>query len=268
MINTELYEFVSKSNYITPAKYIFGKNIYEYDIKQANIHALYCAGLLNNEQFNWLSNLPKIQREYQIGMMQRNNSTIVSEIKKYINLAKYYMVERNNIAPNSIMRIANDSLYIVTNIEPRYTTIELEKGSMTFINKNKFNSYMNIGALLFFDSESEFWNVDVKGINDTKLSLHKHFISEICTLLDARINGGKEIALMEFNKFYESYIKRQLPLEYYREFNSDSQFRLINNGGMSNYTIDYLSPYMTSDVLDIQYNQGILRMIYSYIMDS
>ena len=49
-IDTKLYEFVARDNYITEVPFIFGMNIYEYDLRQANIHALYCAGYLNDRR--------------------------------------------------------------------------------------------------------------------------------------------------------------------------------------------------------------------------
>lgn len=268
MDDTKLYEFVAKESFLTPVPYIFGADIYEYDLKQANIHALYCAGKINMQDFAYLSMMPKEMREKEIGLRIREDNSLLVAIKENIAYAKCQFVKINNIDPFRIIRIANDSLYIVTSIVPQNTIIQKDNGYMEFVCKNHFTTYMKLNKpmLFFFDSSKDFWNIDVKGINKNKLPLHEPLLTAICNIVDARVNGGKDIAIVQFNNFYRDYIGLDLPVEYYREFNAESMFRLRNTQ-IENFLLNDSTMLSPRD-LRIEYNQNLLRKIYSYILES
>jgi hypothetical protein len=212
--------------------------------------------------------IPKQMREIEIENRIRENRSLQDIIKENICYAKYEFVKANTIDPFRIIRIANDSLYIVTSIVPQYTIIPKDNYHMEFVCKNHFTTFMKLNKpmLLFFDSSKDFWNIDVKGINKNKLPLHEPLLTAICNIIDARVNGGKDIAIVQFNDLYRDYIGLNLPIEYYREFNADSMFRLRNTQ-IENFLLNDSSMLSPKD-LRIEYNQNLLRKIYSYLLES
>lgn len=277
-----VYEFVSKQNYISEIPYIFDKNIYEFDIRQANIHALYAGGKITQKEFEWLSLLPKMTREVEIGNMIKHDNTMYNVIKQNIADAKYQFVVTNNIPISSILRIANDSLYIICPYSSIQNQIQINGIPITFVNKNHFTTYMRLGEVLFFfNNNGEFWNIDIKGINDSKLVKHQELIGRICIILDARSYSGKETAITEFNKLYSEYINYELPICCYRELNSDSCYRVIGlaksfNSRLLTESTPYpdFTPYnkafelYNNKNIDIAHNQNVLRTIYKYLIES
>lgn len=268
-MNNELYSFVSKQKYLSDIPFIFERNIFEFDIKQANIHALLAAKVLTQNEFDYLSKLPKDLREIDIGNRIKANAEIYNQIQNKICLAKYYFCEQNNIQESQVLRIANDSLYLVLPYNDINPVVSVDGVQFTFVLKNHFTNYMmlNKNVLFFCDTSGDYWNIDVKGIGQDKLSLHNEFLSCICNILDARNNGGKEVAITEFNKLYNDYITYSLPIKTYRELNSSSMYK-IKNIANNDYYVSDLGLFTDNKNLDITYNLDILRTIYSYLMQS
>ena len=100
-------------------------------------------------------------REVEIGNRAREDKSLINIIKENIAYAKYEFVRINNIDPYRIIRIANDSLYIVTSIVPQQTIIPKGNYHMEFVCKNHFTTYMKLNKpmILFFDSSKDFWNI-------------------------------------------------------------------------------------------------------------
>lgn len=265
-MNEELMKFVSQQKYLSEIPFIFGRSIFEYDIKQANIHALLVAGRLSLDEFRYLSLVPKQLREIEIGNKIKSDATIYKDIQKVICHAKYEFMNQNSIEPNQILRISNDSLYIQTPINNYDNIVIINDIPIEFVMKNHFMNYMKLTPhLLFFCNTSDnYWNIDIKGIKQAKQYLHQEFISALCDIIDARNNGGKEIAISEFNKIYNDYITYNLPIGYYRELNSDSLFKIKGQNGFYISGSDSLKV----DQVDYSYNLMILRAVYSYLLQS
>ena len=266
-MNEDLFTFVSRQKYLSDIPFIFGRNIFEYDIRQANIHALLASNIITRSEFEYLSLLPKELRERDIGMRIRDNKVIYAAIQDIICKAKYEFVERNNISPDRILRIANDALYIIAPVPVDTDVVIINDVPITFALKNNFTNYIKLGNLLIFcNTMGEYWNVDVKGISESKLIYHKDMISAICGIIDARNNGGVTTAITEFNDLYNKYIKFELPVGYYRELNGDSMFRITSkeNFEFCLITIDEKD----KNQINISYNQSILRTLYSYLLQS
>lgn len=265
-MNDELMKFVSQQKYISEIPFIFGRNIFEYDIKQANIHALLAANKISLEEFRYLSLAPKQIREIEIGNRIKDNPELYQDIQRVICEAKYWFMSLNEIQPNQILRIANDSLYVQTPINNYSPIVRVNEVTIEFVMKNHFMNYMKFtNQILFFcNTSGDYWNIDLKGIKQSNHVLHQEFISLICNIVDARNNGGKEIAISEFNKIYNAYVSYQLPISCYREMNSDSLYKIKGQNGFSISGSDSLKP----EQVDYSFNLMILRIIYSYLLQS
>src|SRR5574344_900142 len=86
------HPFAEKNTYIFDQQIISGSDIWEYDIKQANINMLYSYDVISYEEYSQLANSPKYVREIYIGKREqyekaknKNNYSITEEtIKKGI----------------------------------------------------------------------------------------------------------------------------------------------------------------------------------------
>lgn len=256
---------ISKHNYITPLQYIFSSDIWEYDIKQANINALRATNSISDEQYQYLSNVPKDIREIYIGKLQREDNTLKEKISKGIELAKLEFAHQNNMNINNIIRIANDSIYYCSPYVIDNRFININGHILEFVIKNHFTSFLNLNRVLLFLNlnNSEEWVIDIKGINDSLHKYHEDFLTAVCSIVQAKRNAGTKLALNIFNKYYEDYVNRRLSINNYREFNADSCFRI------STKFATYLYPAVENiniNIIDINYNLFLLRNLYSYIL--
>ena len=266
MNSEEIRKICNLYNYDSNMSHLFNRIIIEHDIKQANINALKVRNLLSDEEYYQLSNLPKQYREETIGWKIRNNPNLQNIIHEVINESKYRFMINNSIDPNNIIRIANDSITHIANYNKEYNTIVPydNNNNIIFVNKGIYSSFIRLRKVLVFigTNNDTSWNIDIKGINDSKLYLHEYFITFLCNIIQAMEIGGQEVAINQFNSFYNSYVNRELDIRYYREFNSDSSFRIV---GKTTYL---LTDHNTVPVnrVNIDYNLSILRILYSYLM--
>ena len=118
----ELYKYI---NYASKRNICISKKIYEYDIKQANISVLYAQGKLSDYIYKRLSHSDKYSREIYIGKMiaESKDKTIDHSIKMGIQEAKREFIYWNEISEDSIVRIANDALYIIMDYPAKHTDV-------------------------------------------------------------------------------------------------------------------------------------------------
>ena len=279
-MSSELYK---STNYIIKEPLILNANIIEYDISKANINALYCYDMISTEEYNSLYGLDKRSREIVIGRKIATRGTddnplseqeveyrikLASTIKDGIMEAKRLLFETNGIQDSNVIRIANDAIY-VNNMNPlQFTSFDINNNGrfMTFARKKQFNMVLNLErvSIFIFDNPlSDSIDVDIKGISDDKLYLNEPFIQFICEIMSSLQSSDKPSTLQLFNSFYEPYIKKELPIEYYREFNSMSSYRIITG----NYLVEDASE-LDKDKISIEYNLMVLRKIYALVMNS
>lgn len=268
-------DLYKKTNYLVDIPLLINANIIEYDISSANITMLLSYGLITQEEYFTYKKMDKMLREISIGKRGRNPDGTMNQeglaIQKCINdgiiEAKRQLFEKNNLREESIVRIAKDAVY-VNNQQVPYTIFDLNNNGVltTFVPKNNYNIMINLNKLVtIFIKDNpldDSLNVTVVGINDALVPLHSAFLEFICNLVSNIQRSGKEYTFNQYNDFYENYINMRLPIEYYREFNSNSGYRLKD----VHYTMDNI-PYNYKDKLDINYNLGILRTLYGAIMD-
>lgn len=264
-MNNESEVIAQKQNYLTPARYISGR-IVEYDIKSANISTLAQRKVISIEEYNRLSNLPKIQREVEVGIMEKNNPELYTEIQKGIISAKVALVRANNIHPDSILRIANDAVYINTAVDLQYTKFG---DYILFIQKSISNVMLILDKLIFFVSFLPDGNIsiDIKGLGDKNIDKHQCMINAIVSTITILERSGIKEAINYLSHICEQYITLQLPVEYYREINSESSYRIKQFSMVpGNFAVDYIEDYNKYS-LDINYNYSILRELWSIMME-
>lgn len=259
------------NQYKAPYLYLINYWIKEYDMEKANISVLCEQGAITEEQYQTLYHLPKQSRQVAVGKMMRDNPELIQLWKKGIVDARTAFLSSNSINDNEVLYIDNDS---ITVIEPRSNRIEntLETDFGRYIHfriKNVYSSLYRldpIDFLYYHDANREYYRL--KYVDDQKLSTnHKnHFLEFLMTLAEeAEDNQGRVLNTLQMVKnTYCRYMGRELELDFYREFNQKSQFRLRSSGAYIYYSD---VPPTSLDHVDISYNAKIMMTMYRYFMN-
>lgn len=254
-------ESILKSqNYVSEYELIFNSFIREYDISKANINALYERNIIDKYQYDNLYGADKQLREKTIGLMIRKDINIYKEIQNGIINAKRNLIISNNIDPEDIVSIKNDAVFVKDH-KLEYTKF----GFMDFKLKNTYTLFIKIRRYEFYYYFSSYNNeekLDIKGIKDDILYLHKdYFMDFLLALFNTIQTEGIIRAVNILQNFSISYIKKELPINYYRRFDSESNFEI-------NYSNNIWYTNNISDIkyIDIRYNYEILRDLYGLLM--
>ena len=110
-----------------------------------------------------------------------------------------------------------------------------------------------------FDLITKTEVLDIKGLGDLGVALHKDFMLEFMSELfyTAQIEGV-EMAIKLLANVYSQYINKSLSIEYYRELNEMSRYKLSNMSDFSSWYLESASEYHKK-FLDISYNEQIFR---------
>ena len=263
-MNYQLTNLYTNFRYAAPYTYLTHYYIYEYDIEKANISILYSYNAISKEQYDYYYNLPKKEREVSIGLLIRDNPDISSILKSGITEARRLFFESLQLYDENVLYIDNDSITIIsTNPHPdQYIQIS---DIIRFKLKKIYTSYYklyNIDFLYYNDSYKEDYRL--KNTNQDKLiKLHKnHFLDFLLAIAyDGQFSTNKLSTVMTIKNFYLQYTRQLLPIEYYREFNSMSKYRLIDISNYSDYYLDSIDP-VCYRYIDISYNASIIRLLY------
>lgn len=217
----------NKSNYLIPID-IYKGFIYEYDLSKANISALLYTNTISQEEYNRIYNMDKSFREYTIGMMIKNNQDIYEKIKYGISVARKQFIIDNRLNINEIISIKNDAVFTTRKCE--YTNFynifnfNLKNTYALFLKLENLEIYYNY----YINKDNEIIDIiDVKGISDEKLLLHRdgiiNIINETCYDI---LNSTPEETLRSLSDKFRMYIQREYKSNYYRSFDSSSDFVL------------------------------------------
>lgn len=253
-------DLLKGQNYNSSYNIILNGFIREYDLSKANINALYERGVIDKALYDNLYSADKSIREKHIGLMIRDNQNIYHEIQKGIIDAKRNLILSNDIDVEDIVSIKNDAVFVL-NKKLNNTKF----GLMDFKLKNTYTIYIKINRYEFYYYYNSFnreEKLDVKGISDDKLVMHKNYFMDFLLALfnTLQVEGIIE-AVNLLQNFSIAYINRQLDSNYYRKFNSESDFDLLYDGNL-------WSSISVSDInmIDIRYNYEILRNLYEVLL--
>ena len=224
MIRSNLW---SRLNYKSTAKYILNTHITEYDLSKANINALLYTRRIDQNKYNELLSLPKEQREITVGLMIRKDNSIYKSIQEGIIEAKKRLFDANDIEDYDVLSIRNDAVFIHSR---KLNTTEFPP-YFTFKEKGKYNMFMSICDLDVFYNDtinpdgSINYQLDIKGISDDNVQLHANGIGGLlCEVMYRLQREDISLTIQWMTNILEKYINKQLPKEFYREFNSDSDY--------------------------------------------
>ena len=251
MIDNTLWQRDSFINENIP--FMFNKEIIEYDMKDAGFSLTQEYELLDSKMIEKLAKLKKDKRKVEMGKIERDNSEYREAKKEAFKMARRMFFESNELEIHHIISIKKDAIF---------TTKRCSNQSfgkyILFRPKNFYSSYIQLGKRLEF-----YYNptqLDVKGINDEILKLHEDYMLKIIKLFFKKMETEDDTTVIEFMKrFITKYKRKELEVGYYRQFNHESNFILLDNN--TDTFMDYWED--SKDDLDISYNfhEILLKLI-------
>lgn len=223
--------------------FLFNKEIIEYDMKDAGHSLTKEYKLLDDKTIEKLGKMRKETRKIEMGKIERKDEKYKNNKKEAFKLARKLFFESNNLEPYDIISIKKDAI-ITTK---RCNNQKIGK-YILFRPKNFYSSYINMGKRLeFYYNPSQ---LDIKGISDEKLEYHKDFMIKFIKSFFHKMETEDEKTVIEYTKrFITKYKMKELPLGYYRKFDHESNFVLVNSlDTFMNYWED------SKEEIDISYN--------------
>lgn len=197
---------------------LFSTELIEYDMKAAGYNITKYFKLLPESTFIELDKLPKYQRNVRLGLIQEKDQEYKKALKQGFKDARQLFFEANNLEANDILSIKKDAIF--TKRKCKYTEFD----NLKFVAKNTYSSYMNIEKLqLFYNGK----DIHVKGINDEKVKLHEQGILQyLKDVFNYNETMNHNFIIKFIKEFSMEYKSRELPVEFYREFNKRSYYKL------------------------------------------
>lgn len=224
--------------------YITSAYIVEYDIKSAGFNMLISARALTNTQIEYLSSLPKKERNIKIGLLQKDNPELKSILKNQFYKYRSEFIESNNIKDNNIITVKKDAFFLV-NAKVTNTIFD----NIEFRIKNSYSSYYRLDNFIeiFYNQRDD--KIDIKGF--THVKEHEKYMIKFIKKIIKLNEISKESACRYLYKFANDYRKLKLPIGFYREFNEISQFRLKYKFAANSI---FINNFEDKEEIDITYN--------------
>jgi hypothetical protein len=262
----ELYEYI---NYTADISYLTNTFITEYDISKANINVLYLKGVIDKPTYDYLYQSERMVRQKFVGMLQRDNKEVTKALQSGIIEAKKALFEANDIQDHEILMILNDAVFVI-NRQLQNTNF----GMIQFMPKNIYTSFYRVNTpickmdmLYYYSNINKEEYLDIKGLSDNVLPLHENaFYQALKDIFYSVQIDGVEVAMRMLKDIYMQYINLQLPVEYYRKFDNESQYHFKLFSRLSTgYTISQIDDSI-KPMLDITYNLQILLEIQKILV--
>ena len=162
---------------------------------------------------------------------------------------------KNNIDNDNILAIIDGKL-IVYNVDPMY------RGDNIVC--KEYTDYIRLEGIVILMARDIIRSTRIiYGIDHPIYTLHENymlkFIEEIIRILGV---GNVDLAINKIKQFRSAYLRRELPKEYYREFNSSSKYTVIDD--ICRYGLIDIDEDQKG-LIDISYNEKIIRYLYSLV---
>lgn len=247
---------LTQKEYLNSSRYNTGR-IIEYDIKAANVNVLYHEGVFSKDKYDYLISLPKTSREIAVGNIIREDKTIYHTLMNGIFKFRRQLIESNDIQEDEIVRIATDAVYVNRFSDLRYTKFD----NIEFVKKSESSNMMILLDLIifskYFDNNID---IDVKGLGKSAIYHQQYMLSLIANVIYMFERVSLEDAIGYLVSMYEQYVRRELPLGFYRELNPNSGY-LVKPYNMCVYEVPDLS------MVDINYNIRYLRELHNILLE-
>jgi hypothetical protein len=228
----------NKHNYLNKnLKYIKNAIIREYDMKNAGLSILKHLEIISIKEYNKLmNNYEKHERDMLVGKFLGKNSDVSQALMEGFIDARKEFFEVNDIQDDEVLSIKKDAIFLINKI-PK---IEQVNDDYLFRKKNEYTTYINLrGKEFYYDILSD--NYDIKGFQEEIYNKQKNYLFEfVKECLKLHSENKKDELFVKLLEFKNDFVKRNLPIEYYRDI-TENCF-LFNHNGI------YLSLEETKDI--------------------
>lgn len=128
---------------------------------------------------------------------------------------------------------------------------------------DEYDNFIRVGEFILMTKQDMFgMKQAIVGLDPHNIELHKdYFIALIFKIMNMVSKNNIQLAMDTLRDFYRDYVNGELNIEYYREFNLQSKFKVSS----MNYIYYIDSDLIDVRSLDISYNEKVLRYISSLI---
>ena len=223
--------------------YLFNKSIYEYDMKNAGFNLTKAYKLLPVSKIEELGRMKKDRRTIEIGKIQRKDDSYKIKLIQAFKEARRMFFEMNELENSDIISIKKDAIFTTKkcNFQKFLEYIE-------FREKNYYTSYIRLNRKVeLYYSERQ---MDIKGLGKDTIEYHKDYIIHFLHLYFKKMECDEKSNVLDFiRKFIDKYKRRELALGYYRRFDRDPYYQVLND---ANKYYEYWEE--NKDEIDISYN--------------
>lgn len=219
----DLHAFAQKDTWTNSAiPYLFNRRIVEYDMENAGLSLIKEYQLLPKETIERIESYrSKQEQKVIIGKMERTNKELVQRKKEAFASAREEFYHINGLEETDIIGVRKDAIF--TTKECRNQRIGKY---INFRPKNVYSSFLRIGTRkieLYYRAPDI---IDVKGISDEIVPVHKEGMLLFFTIFIRKMEAGNMIdAIRYLRNTIDHYKNLELPVDYYREFNPGSSYR-------------------------------------------
>lgn len=128
---------------------------------------------------------------------------------------------------------------------------------------DEYDNFIRVGESILMTRQDMFgMKQAIVGLDPHNIELHKDYlIAFIFKVMNMVSKNNIQLAIDTLRDFYREYVNGELNIEYYREFNLQSKFKVSS----MNYIYYIDSDLVDVRSLDISYNEKVLRYISSLI---
>ena len=128
---------------------------------------------------------------------------------------------------------------------------------------DEYDNFIRVGEFILMTKQDMFgMKQAIVGLDPHNIELHKdYFIALIFKIMNMVSKNNIQLAIDTLRDLYRDYVNGELNIEYYREFNLQSKFKVSS----MNYIYYIDSDLVDVRSLDISYNEKVLRYISSLI---
>lgn len=128
---------------------------------------------------------------------------------------------------------------------------------------DEYDNFIRVGEFILMTKQDMFGvKQAIVGLDPHNIELHKdYFIALIFKIMNMVSKNNIQLTIDTLRDFYRDYVNGELNIEYYREFNLQSKFKVSS----MNYIYYIDSDLVDVRSLDISYNEKVLRYISSLI---
>jgi len=256
---SELYK---RTQYNTPLDYV-QNSICEYDIRAANLTMLTKSKKVDTKTLDVLKGFDRDSREYAVGKMIQQNSEVYTIIAKGILNARHQLFRENLIQDYEVLAVRNDAVFVVGR-RLKHTVF----GEVEFRLKNRYSLFKRLEGIDFlYDTRRNL--IDVKGVSDEvvrhpdhQAGMIKFFATVFRFLCYERRDDLKQYLI----KFVHDYKAMALPVQYYREFNSNNVYHTKYESAGFIYDLTEAGE-SDKDIINPVYNykRFILPLVWAYL---